>query len=202
MSGHRYQRLSVEQTLHKVPLSAERGSVFDRNGRDLALSVQLSTVYADPTLVVDPLGYRGQARAGPARRVAVPREATRRAPEPLRIPGAHRAATTSSRRCAQLEPARDRLRARVGSAVSRGDARGFAPRSRRCRRARPRRHRIPLQLAPARLARRSSWWSRTSTASTFPDPAHTRSTRGAAPTSCSRSTSPCSGRPSSRSSTR
>jgi len=55
MSGDRYQRLSVEQTLHKIPISAERGSIFDRNGRDLALSVQRSTVYADPTLVADPV---------------------------------------------------------------------------------------------------------------------------------------------------
>lgn len=54
MSGDYYTRQAVLQSLHKIPISAERGSVFDRNGRDLALSVQRSTVYADPTLVVDP----------------------------------------------------------------------------------------------------------------------------------------------------
>jgi cell division protein FtsI (penicillin-binding protein 3) len=39
-----------------VPVSAERGSIFDRNGRDLAMSIGRTTVYADPTLVVDPVG--------------------------------------------------------------------------------------------------------------------------------------------------
>ncbi len=54
MSGDYYTRQAVLQSLHKIPINAERGSVFDRNGRDLALSVRRSTVYADPTLVVDP----------------------------------------------------------------------------------------------------------------------------------------------------
>ena len=54
MSGDYYTRQAVLQSLHKIPLNAERGSVFDRNGRDLALSVRRSTVYTDPTLVVDP----------------------------------------------------------------------------------------------------------------------------------------------------
>ena len=81
MSGDRYQRLAVEQTLHTIPISAERGSIFDRNGRDLALSVRRSTVYADPTLVNDPAGeaaklapvlhvdeqYLAEAALGPAR---------------------------------------------------------------------------------------------------------------------------------------
>jgi cell division protein FtsI (penicillin-binding protein 3) len=54
-SGGRYQQLSAAQTLRTVPIHAERGSLFDRNGRDLALSVRRSTVYADPTLVQDPV---------------------------------------------------------------------------------------------------------------------------------------------------
>ena len=33
-----------------------RGSILDRNGRDLALSIDRTTIYADPSLVVDPLG--------------------------------------------------------------------------------------------------------------------------------------------------
>jgi cell division protein FtsI (penicillin-binding protein 3) len=55
MSGGRYQALAVEQSLKKIPLNAERGSVLDRDGRDLALSIRRSTVYADPTLVTDPI---------------------------------------------------------------------------------------------------------------------------------------------------
>jgi cell division protein FtsI (penicillin-binding protein 3) len=54
MSGDRYTRLAVAQTLHSIPISAERGSIFDRNGHDLALSIERPTVYADPTLVNDP----------------------------------------------------------------------------------------------------------------------------------------------------
>ena len=55
-SGDKYQRLAVEQALRTIPLSAERGSIFDRSGRDLAMSIQRTTIYADPTLVVDPAG--------------------------------------------------------------------------------------------------------------------------------------------------
>jgi cell division protein FtsI (penicillin-binding protein 3) len=60
MSGDRYTRLAVAQTLHSVPISAERGSIFDRNGHDLALSIERPTVYADPTLVNDPAGEATQ----------------------------------------------------------------------------------------------------------------------------------------------
>jgi cell division protein FtsI (penicillin-binding protein 3) len=55
MNGGRYESLAVHQSLKTIPISAERGSVFDRNGRDLALSIDRPTVYADPTLVADPL---------------------------------------------------------------------------------------------------------------------------------------------------
>ena len=47
--------MSVDLALHKIPLTAQRGSVFDRNGRDLAMSIELTTIYADPTLVTDPV---------------------------------------------------------------------------------------------------------------------------------------------------
>ncbi len=52
--GGRYKQLSVSLALHTIPLPAERGSIFDRNGRDLAMSIQRTTVYADPSLVTDP----------------------------------------------------------------------------------------------------------------------------------------------------
>ena len=55
-NGAKYKQLSVDLALHKIPLTAQRGSVFDRNGRDLAMSIELTTVYADPTLVTDPIG--------------------------------------------------------------------------------------------------------------------------------------------------
>ena len=40
-----------------MSLAAERGSIFDRDGNDLALSVPQHTIYADPRLVKDPTAY-------------------------------------------------------------------------------------------------------------------------------------------------
>jgi cell division protein FtsI (penicillin-binding protein 3) len=51
------------QRLRKVELPADRGRLFDRHGRDLALSVDARTVYAQPPLVADPL--RTAARLAP-----------------------------------------------------------------------------------------------------------------------------------------
>jgi cell division protein FtsI (penicillin-binding protein 3) len=53
-NGAKYKKLSVDLALHTIPQPAERGSVFDRDGRDLAMSITRTTVYADPSLVVDP----------------------------------------------------------------------------------------------------------------------------------------------------
>lgn len=59
-SGERFSRMALDQRLATLPLPAERGSIFDRNGRDLAISVQRDTVWADPSVVVDPAGYATQ----------------------------------------------------------------------------------------------------------------------------------------------
>jgi cell division protein FtsI (penicillin-binding protein 3) len=60
LSGNRYRLASLRQTVHTVPLQAQRGSIFDRDGRDLALSIQLSSVYADPSEVLDPIAYAAE----------------------------------------------------------------------------------------------------------------------------------------------
>ena len=66
--GSKYKQLSVDLALHKIPLTAQRGSVFDRNGRDLAMSIELTTIYADPTLVTDPVAEAAKlARVIPVR---------------------------------------------------------------------------------------------------------------------------------------
>ncbi len=57
LSGDHYRELALSQRLRTIPLSAERGSIFDRNGRDLAISIERSSVYADPSLVTDPALY-------------------------------------------------------------------------------------------------------------------------------------------------
>ncbi len=60
-SGDRYRLKSLSQTVHTIPLTAQRGSIFDRDGRDLALSIELSSVYADPqTRGLDPVVYASQ----------------------------------------------------------------------------------------------------------------------------------------------
>src|SRR5262245_29337155 len=46
--------LGVDQRVRTVTLAAERGSIFDRNGTDLALSVPQTTIVADPSVVRDP----------------------------------------------------------------------------------------------------------------------------------------------------
>jgi cell division protein FtsI (penicillin-binding protein 3) len=57
MSASRYEKRGVNQRVRTVTLAAERGSIFDRNGTDLALSVSEETVWANPRVVDDPAGY-------------------------------------------------------------------------------------------------------------------------------------------------
>lgn len=54
VSAGEYAARGLRQRLHTLPIAAERGTVFDRNGNELAMSVRRSTVYADPTMVDDP----------------------------------------------------------------------------------------------------------------------------------------------------
>lgn len=55
VSADRYIAVGESQRVRKIELPAERGSIFDRDGRDLALSVPRETVIANPRLVSDPL---------------------------------------------------------------------------------------------------------------------------------------------------
>ncbi|MEY2460596.1 MAG: hypothetical protein QOG30_2426 [Acidimicrobiaceae bacterium] len=54
VNGQRYAAFGESQRVRPVVLPAERGSVFDREGADLALSVPQHTVWADPRLISDP----------------------------------------------------------------------------------------------------------------------------------------------------
>ncbi len=51
-----YRAFSERQLVHTIQLPAARGAIFDRNGRELALSVRQSTVWANPRQVTDPAG--------------------------------------------------------------------------------------------------------------------------------------------------
>jgi cell division protein FtsI (penicillin-binding protein 3) len=50
-----YAKLAANQREREVEFPARRGAVFDRDGEALAISVDLYTVFADPSLVEDPV---------------------------------------------------------------------------------------------------------------------------------------------------
>ena len=52
-----YAQLGIAQRLRTVTLAADRGSIFDRNGNDLAVSAARSSVWADPQVVKNPSRY-------------------------------------------------------------------------------------------------------------------------------------------------
>jgi cell division protein FtsI (penicillin-binding protein 3) len=54
LDADRYNAFGESQRVRSVTLPADRGSIFDRNGNDLALSIPQRTVWADPRLVTDP----------------------------------------------------------------------------------------------------------------------------------------------------
>jgi cell division protein FtsI (penicillin-binding protein 3) len=51
-----YRDASVSQRTRVNPVKAERGSILDRNGLELAIPIPLRTVVADPREVIDPVG--------------------------------------------------------------------------------------------------------------------------------------------------
>jgi cell division protein FtsI (penicillin-binding protein 3) len=56
VSSERYAVLGDYQRLTRIELPAPRGALLDRNGAQLAVSIERPTVYADPQLVTDPAG--------------------------------------------------------------------------------------------------------------------------------------------------
>lgn len=54
VSRDRFEALARQQTIRRVVLPATRGSIFDRSGRDLAISVPRPTIYADPSRLQSP----------------------------------------------------------------------------------------------------------------------------------------------------
>ena len=55
VSAERYAVFGESQRLEAKDLPADRGSILDRNGAELAISLRRKTVFADPTLVKDPI---------------------------------------------------------------------------------------------------------------------------------------------------
>jgi cell division protein FtsI (penicillin-binding protein 3) len=56
LSANRLVAVGRSQRISTVYLPGERGSIFDRNGHELAISIPQSTIWANPHLVTDPVG--------------------------------------------------------------------------------------------------------------------------------------------------
>ncbi len=54
ISADHYLAVGLSQRLSTVSLPGQRGSIFDRTGQELAVSVPETTIWADPQLVTDP----------------------------------------------------------------------------------------------------------------------------------------------------
>lgn len=65
VSAASYAELGASQRVRRIALAAERGSIFDRRGVDLALSVSQWTVWANPRVVIDAEVADYAARLGP-----------------------------------------------------------------------------------------------------------------------------------------
>jgi cell division protein FtsI (penicillin-binding protein 3) len=55
LNPRHYLAVGTSQTVHSEVLAADRGTIFDRNHEQLAMTVPEKTVFADPKLVTDPL---------------------------------------------------------------------------------------------------------------------------------------------------
>ena len=55
-----YAKIALDQRKRSVEFPARRGTVFDREGQELAISVDMQTIWADPQLVEDPEGEAAQ----------------------------------------------------------------------------------------------------------------------------------------------
>jgi len=54
VQGEDYAARGLGQRLQRETLAADRGTIFDRDGRELAVTVDGTTVYANPEEIEDP----------------------------------------------------------------------------------------------------------------------------------------------------
>ena len=64
LGGEEYAAFGVSQRFQELTLPADRGSIFDRNGYDLAVSLPQQTIWANPSQIKRPLEV-ATALAGP-----------------------------------------------------------------------------------------------------------------------------------------
>src|SRR5579884_2621746 len=56
VQGSGLRRRALAQQMQSFPVPAQRGTITDRNGVELAVSEDAITVFADPKLITDPAG--------------------------------------------------------------------------------------------------------------------------------------------------
>ena len=54
--GDQFRAAGEDIRVRATTLPAERGAIFDRTGQEIAMSVPMRTLYADPKAVTDPVG--------------------------------------------------------------------------------------------------------------------------------------------------
>ncbi|HXW81712.1 MAG TPA: penicillin-binding protein 2 [Acidimicrobiales bacterium] len=64
INAGKYQADARSEYVHEISFLGERGAILDRNGDELAMSVPMTTIYADPYQVTNP-GREAQSLAGP-----------------------------------------------------------------------------------------------------------------------------------------
>ena len=65
ISGGALSAEAQSQQIETVEVPGSRGTIYDRNGKPLAVSEDAATVFATPYQVEDPNGDRAQARQDP-----------------------------------------------------------------------------------------------------------------------------------------
>ena len=54
VQGDKYKELANEQQTRDIPIPSKRGTIYDRNGKELAISASSNTVWAKPSEISDP----------------------------------------------------------------------------------------------------------------------------------------------------
>ncbi|MEW5953391.1 MAG: stage V sporulation protein D [Bacillota bacterium] len=58
--GEELRIKAEEMRMRDIPVEAKRGTIYDRNGRELVASISVDSVYAMPNLIKDPAGAAGK----------------------------------------------------------------------------------------------------------------------------------------------
>ena len=144
--------LGLGQRVRTVAIPAERGNIFDRSGKVLAVSVPQTTIVADPRVIKDPIAYA--AKLAPIVQVDQAALAERLSNHTSAFAYVARKVNDQvDGRRPQARPRRHLVPGRVAALLPERFGRRARGGLRRHRQQRPRRHGVPLRRAAHRLAR-------------------------------------------------